>query len=122
MASFVVYPPNTKEADVLAAYDEVIKGLAAQGVGSGELARVTAKMRSDWYSQLEMPINRASALSHATLFDGTPDSVNRIPEEIAKVTPEEVKAFARKYLVDTNRTIINRLPAPAGGSAGKGEK
>ncbi len=122
MTSFVVYPPNVKETEVLVAYDDVIKGLATQGVGTGELARVTAKMRSDWYAQLEMPINRASALSHATLFDGTPDSVNRIPDEIAKVTPEEGKAFARKYLVDTNRTIVNRLPAAVEGSAGKGEK
>jgi zinc protease len=121
MTSFVVYPPNVKEAEVLAAYDNVVKGLATHDVSAAELARVSAKMRSDWYTQLEMPIYRASALSHATLFDGTPDSVNRIPDEIAKVTPEEVQAFARKYLVDTNRTIINRLAAPAGGSA-KGGK
>lgn len=121
MTSFIVYPPNVKEADVLAAYDAVVSGLATQDVSATVLARVSAKMRSDWYSELEMPISRASALSHAALFDGSPESVNRIPDELAKVTPAEVKAFARKYLVGPNRTIINRAPAPSGKTAGKGE-
>jgi predicted Zn-dependent peptidase len=52
-------------------------------------------------------------LAHATLFDGQPDRVNEIPAELAKVNAEEVKAFAAKYLVKTNRTIISRVPAPA---------
>jgi predicted Zn-dependent peptidase len=68
-------------------------------------------MQSDWYSNLEAPIDRASLLSHATLLDGNPERVNEIPGELARVTPEEVRAFAAKYLVKTNRTIIDRVPA-----------
>jgi predicted Zn-dependent peptidase len=69
-------------------------------------------MRSDWYANIEDPIDRASALSHATLFDGSFDLVYQIPEELAKVTPAQVRAFAARYLVATNRTVINRVPAP----------
>jgi zinc protease len=69
------------------------------------------KMRSDWYANIENPIDRASALSHATLFDGTFDLVYQIPEDLAKVTAAQVRAFAAKYLVATNRTVINRVPA-----------
>jgi len=68
------------------------------------------KMRSDLIDQMEAPIDRASLLAHATLFDGKPDSVNRIPTELAAVTPADVKAFTRKYLVPSNRTIIERDP------------
>jgi predicted Zn-dependent peptidase len=68
---------------------------------------------------LEAPVDRASALAHATLFDGNPDSVNRVPTEIAAVTPEQVQQFVKKYLVPTNRTIIERDPAPGAGEESK---
>lgn len=70
-------------------------------------------MRSDWYGQMEIPIDRASLISHATLFDGKPDRVNTIPDELARVTAGEVRDFARKYLVRNNRTLINRVPGAA---------
>ena len=44
------------------------------------------------------------------------------PMSLARVTPEEVRAFAAKYLVKTNRTIINRVPAPACRRQDSGEK
>jgi zinc protease len=106
-----VYPPTVTEDQVLAAYDAVIGNLARNGPSAADVARISAKMRSDWYGQLEVPISRASALSHAVLFDGSFDSVYEVPDEVAKVTPEQIRAFAQKYLVKTNRTIINRAPA-----------
>lgn len=111
MTSFIVYPPNVTEAQVLSAYDAAIQDVAQEGPSKQDLDRVITKMRSDWYGQLEIPINRASALSHAVLFDGNFESVYEIPEELAKVTPDQVRAFAAKYLVSSNRTIIDRTPA-----------
>ncbi len=119
LTSFIKYPPKLKPDDVLAAYDEVIGDLAAKGPSPEALARISTKMRSDWYSNLEVPMSRASILSHATLLDGKPDRVNEVPDELEHVTPEDVRAFAGKYLVKTNRTIIDRVPAPA--SSGKNE-
>ena len=58
-------------------------------------------------------MERAAALAHATLFDGQPDRVNEIPGELAKVSADEVKAFATKYLIKNNRTLISRVPAVA---------
>ncbi len=119
MTSFIVYPPNVTENALLSAYDEVIHRLATEGATEAELERIRAKMRSDWYGELEIPIERASILGHATLFDGNPDRVNEIPDEIGRVTGEEIKAFANKYLVTTNRTIIDRVPEAAKGGEGK---
>ncbi len=110
MTSFVVYPPTMTEDKVLAAYDATIKELAQKGPSQQDLNRIVTKMRSDWYGQLEIPISRASALSHAVLFDGSFERVYQIPEDLAKVTPAQVRAFAAKYLVAGNRTIINRVP------------
>jgi predicted Zn-dependent peptidase len=118
MTTFIVYPPSAKEEQVVAAYDATVKELAEKGPSQEELSRIVAKMRSDWYDQLEVPINRASALSHATLFDGSYQRVYQIPEDLAKVTPAEVQKFAAKYLVKTNRTIINRAPEASGKQGG----
>ena len=90
-------------------------------MGTSTPSDAFAKMRSDWYDQLEIPINRASALSHAVLIEGNFDSVYDTPDRVAKVTPEQIRDFAAKYLVAKNRTIINRVPAdkvgaPAGGA------
>jgi predicted Zn-dependent peptidase len=114
-----VYPPKFKENDVLNAYDAVIANLSAKGPTGAEMDRIRTKMRSDWYGQLEIPVERASVLAHATLFDGSPQWVNEIPDELAKVTPEDVRSFARQYLVSTNRTVIDRVPAS--GSSDKPE-
>lgn len=114
MTSFIVYPPTVTEDQVLAAYDSAIKDLADKGPSQQDLDRIEAKMRSDLYGNLEIPISRASALSHAVLFDGNFDSVYQVPEELAKIKPAQVKAFAARYLVSTNRTIIDRAPAPDG--------
>jgi zinc protease len=122
MTSFVVYPPNVSEADLVKAYDGVIQQLASEGVSQAALERIRAKMRSDWYAQLEQPIDRASVLSHATLFDGTPDRVNQIPDEISKVTSDGIKKFAKKYLISTNRTIIDRVPEKSQPKSQGGEK
>ena len=122
LTSFLVYPPNNKENDVVSAYDVVIAGLGTKGPSSAEMDRIRTKMRSDWYGQLEIPVERASVLAHATLFDGNPQRVNEIPDELAKVTAEEVRAFARKYLVNANRTIIDRVPASAPGGKSEGSE
>jgi len=113
MTSFIVYPPSISEDQLVAAYDSTIKELVDKGPSQQDLERIVAKMRSDWYDQLEIPISRASALSHAVLFDGKFDLVYQIPEDLAKVTPAQVRAFAAKYLVSTNRTVIKRVPAQA---------
>jgi len=119
MTSFIVYPPNVTEDQLLTAYDATIKELSEKGPSQEDLGRIVSKMRSDWYDQLEMPISRASALSHAVLFDGSFESVYQIPEELAKVTPAQIRGFAAKYLVSTNRTIINRVPAAAASNTEK---
>jgi zinc protease len=122
MTSFIMAQPKAREEDLLAAYDAVISELGVRGPTEAELERIRAKMRSDWYGRLEIPISRASVLSHAVLFDGNADNVSKIPGEVAEVTPNEVRAFAAQYLVKTNRTILYRVPAsPQPNTAGAGK-
>ena len=119
LTTFIVSPPGTKMEAVLKSVDKVVAHLTADGPSTAQLARVVTKMRSDLIDQMEAPIDRASLLAHATLFDGKPDRVNRIPDELASVTPDEVKNFAQKYLVASNRTVIERDPVAPTSDSGK---
>jgi zinc protease len=122
LTSFIIYPANLKGNDVIAAYDTAIESLARTGPKADELERVRSKMRSDWYDQLEIPLTRASTLAHAAMLDGDPMRVYSVPDEFNKVTADDVRAFAAKYLVKTNRTIIDRVPAAKPASSDKGGK
>ena len=117
MTSFIIYPANLKGNDVIAAYDTAVEALARTGPKPEELERVRTKMRSDWYDQLEIPLGQASALAHAAMLDGDPMRIYSVPDEFNKVTADEVRAFAAKYLVKTNRTIIDRVPAAQAASS-----
>jgi len=119
MTTFIVYPLSVTEDQLLAAYNANIQDLIDKGPSQQDVNRVVTKMRSDFYGNLEDPLSRASVLSHAVLFDGAFDDVYRIPDELAKVTPAQIRAFAAKYLVAANRTIINRVPAPPEKDAAK---
>lgn len=110
MTTFILASPKASEAALLAAYDEAISALAKRGPDAEELARIQAKMRSDLYGEFELPVQRASIMAHAVLFDGNADRVKSEPDEIAAVTASDIRAFAAKYLVSTNRTIIYRVP------------
>jgi hypothetical protein len=45
------------------------------------------------------------------LFDDDPGRINTILDELDKVTVEDVKVAAAKWLVPTNRTSIDSRPA-----------
>ena len=90
---------------------------------SNELDPVKVKFRSDYYSMLEggmgasMPrFGLMHYLACFTLFDGDPNRVNTILDGFLAVTPAQVQAVARKYLVPRNRAVLVRRPVAPGGA------
>lgn len=110
LTTVIVYPSDQAVARVLRAYDKTLEELEKRGPSVAELNGIRAKMRSDWYSQLELPITRAQALSHMVLLYGSFDRTYSIPDEISTVTGDDVRTFVNKYLVAANRTVIDRIP------------
>jgi predicted Zn-dependent peptidase len=51
-----------------------------------------------------------------TLFDGDPDRINTVLDGFLAVTPAEVQAAAKKYLVPANRAVLARVPVNHGES------
>lgn len=119
MTGFIVYPKTATESQVMSAYDDVVHNLATKKISSTDLENAITKVNSNWYGEMETPVGRAEAISLATLFSGSPALVNDIPRETAGITPADIQAFVRKYLVKTNRTVINRVPAVAIAQGGR---
>ena len=107
-----------KPADsIIAAMDGVIEDLRTRPVDAATLERARTKARSGYYSYLEAlgGFGRADLLAVFALFDSDPARINRIEDELAKVTPELIQRTAQEYLRPTNRTILTiepRKPTP----------
>ena len=113
---------NDKTADqVVAAIETVLDDVRKNGITAAELAQAKTTMRSSFFDDMEaggMPLfGRANLLGVFALFDDNPARINTILGELDKVTLEDVKAAAAKWLVPSNRTMIDSRPAakPASG-------
>jgi predicted Zn-dependent peptidase len=108
---FGLYKPTTEARVVVAAIQDEIDKVARIGVSPAELTRVKTKMRSDLYSSLELPINRADALALAQLLLGSAGALNDIPGQIDAVTSADLQRVATTYLTVKNRTLVDRQAA-----------
>ena len=117
----VDYRPDAKAAAVLNAVDEVIGAIRKDGITQDELKQAKVNFRSSFFDILEGGIipgfGRADLLAAFSLYDDDPNRINTILGELEKVTTADVQQAARKYLVPTNRTSIDRRPETAGGGA-----
>jgi zinc protease len=113
----VDYRPDLKGADVLKVVDKVINAVQEHGITDNELKQAKVNLRSSFLENLESGsgFGRADLLAALALYDDDPNRINTILTDLDKVTAAEVQQAAKKYLVPSNRTSIDRRPA-AGGS------
>ena len=113
---FALYKPGTDANALLAAIDEEIAKVASKGVDAATLARVKTHMLADWYNNLESFVRRANKLARLQTVWGDAEVVNKIPDWIDAVSPDDVARVAATYLTRAKRTVIDRKPVakPAG--------
>jgi zinc protease len=119
MTTRILHRPDIATANVLAAYDKVIDELREKGPEADEMEQVKAKLKSDYYSALEAgsSIPRFGLMHYLacfSLFDDDPSLVNTILDHFAGITPERVRESAARYLVPTNRAMVERRPVKGG--------
>jgi len=117
---------NDKTAEqVLASIETVLADVRDKGVTPAELQQAKVAIRSAFLDDLEsggMPrFGLANLLAAFALFDDDPGRINTILGELEKVTVDDVKAAAGRWLVPANRTSIDSRPAskptaPQGGA------
>jgi zinc protease len=89
-----VHPPGTSGPAVLATVQEEIDRVAADGVGSEELARVLARLRAQLLRQRDQVIGRTLAMTMFEQQHGRAEAVWELDERVAAVSAEQVCAAA----------------------------
>jgi len=108
----VDYRPDLKGADVLKVVDKVISAIQEHGITEDELKQAKVNFRSSFLENLESQagFGRADLLAALALYDDDPNRINTILSDLDKVTTTDVQQAAKKYLVPSNRTTIDRRP------------
>ncbi len=106
----MTYKPGHTADEILHELDAVIADITSKGVSEKELADAKVQYRSNFYSQLESSFGKTHLLSALALFRDDPQQINSLLTPFENVTAAQIKAAAAKYLVATNRTVIDRVP------------
>ena len=109
----VDYRPDLTGADVLKVVDKVIDDVQGHGITAEELQQAKVNFRSLFLDNIESGFGRADLLAALALYDDDPNRINTILSDLDKVTAAEVRAAAKKWLVPSNRTVIDRRPEGA---------
>src|SRR5215813_7373093 len=113
MTTRTTYKPGHTADEVIKEMDSVVAELSSKGVTEKELADAKVQYRSNFYSQVESSFGKAHLLSALALFRDDPQQINSLLTPFENVTAAQVRAAAAKYLVATNRTVIDRVPEKA---------
>ena len=110
MTTRTTYKPGHTADEIIREMDAVIADITTKGVTEKELADAKVQYRSGFYSQIESNFGKAHLLSALALFRDNPQQINSLLTPFESVTAAQIKAAAAKYLVATNRTVIDRVP------------
>jgi predicted Zn-dependent peptidase len=110
MTTRTTYKPGHTADEVLREMDSVIAEITTKGITDKELADAKIRYRSNFYSQLESGYGKSHMLAVLALFRDDPGQINSLLTPFENVTAAQVKAAAAKYLVASNRTVVDRVP------------
>ncbi len=99
---------------VKAATLAAIAEIAAGKVDGKRLDDIKSNLRYGMVMGLETPSQVAESLAWNIGIFGTPTALDALAANITKVTAKDLTTFAKKYLVDTNRTTLAFTVEPKG--------
>jgi zinc protease len=94
---------------------DTVKRFQSEVVPADKLAAVKNRERYQFTMQLDNSQTVAQTVARFVALRRTPDTIDRLFEIYAQLTPEDIRAAARKYLVESGRTIVTLTGAAAGG-------
>lgn len=90
--------------------DEELEKVKNYGVEERELEKAKNKIESALVSAKQTVQGKADLLAHYYTFFKNPDLINTDIERYRKVTAEDVKRVAQRYLSQKNRVVLHYLP------------
>lgn len=108
-----VTPAQGKSVDdVEQVWREQLELLITGGVSEDELQRVKAQVIASQVFSQDSVFSQASQIGRMRSLGLPHDAASVMTEKLRKVTPDQVRAVARKYLVDDKLTIAILDPQP----------
>jgi len=89
---------------------EEIQKLKDEGVTERELQKAKNQSRAGQIMGHQTVFSKTQSLHHYRRFHGDPAEINRDLDRYMAVTVEDIRAVARKYLTEANRTVVTVVP------------
>jgi predicted Zn-dependent peptidase len=108
----LLHNPKFTGKEIVAQVQDEIEKIQKDGVDPKELERVRTFLRAARIKDLQSTLTRATLLAQYEMFDGKPELITSELDDFLAVTPEQIQAVARKYLVPERRVVLSIVPAP----------
>ena len=95
---------------------ETVKRFQDELVAADKLEAVKKRERYGFTMRLDNSESVAQTVAEYVALRRTPDTIDKLYAQYGQLTPEDLRAMARKYLIESGRTIVT-LTGPSG--AGK---
>lgn len=102
---FVALKPNVKEKTILDAVDREIFRIRHQRVTDRELKRALNQLMSSFVNGISTVDLKARALASAEIISGDYNTLFADLEKYQKVTSEDIRRVAKKYLIPNSRVV-----------------
>lgn len=96
-----------------AAINQQLERLKQEAVSENELNKAKRQVLAQTIYRQDSPTGIGFSLASWEISTGDWQNINRFPEAIQKVTPDDVQRAAQKYFIQDNRTVGYLLPAGA---------
>jgi predicted Zn-dependent peptidase len=108
----LLHNPKFTGKDIVGQVQDEIAKIQNEGVDIKELERARTFLRATRIKDLQSALTRATLLAQYEMFDGNPELIVSELDTFLAVTPEQIQAVAKKYLVPEKRIVLEIVPAP----------
>ena len=98
-------------ADIRQVIIDEIEQISMVGVSDEEMQKLRNQLINDEVRSRQSSMSRAQQIAEFALYDGDPMLINSQLGDLLKVTPEDIKAAAAKYLNTENYAFLDVVPA-----------
>ena len=85
---------------------ETVKAIRENPVDAARLDGVRSHLRYETLQRMDASDAIADILAPFVALRRTPETMNRFYDQLARLTPEDIRQAASKYLVENNRTMV----------------
>jgi predicted Zn-dependent peptidase len=109
---FAIPKPGKTTEEIRRTIMEEIDRLAADGPSAEEMEKLRNNLLNDAVRGRQSTMFRAQMLAEYALYDGDPELLNTELEHYLRVTREEIRDAAARFLANDNFSLIEVVPAP----------